>query len=278
MASVVRMPSVLAGAQEAAISSWLVKLGDTVAVGDPLAEIETEKAVVEYGAEEAGVVGRIVLAAGSTGEIGVPIAVLVQEGETDADIDAALSGGAPAAPPPAPATPPGASAPDPAAPATPDAVSPSAPATPAPATPAPTPAASAAALSGPAGRAHPARRPYESEPPPAAAEIRVFASPIVRKIARQEGIDLAAIEGTGPNGRIVRRDLERLAAQPAAQPAAQAAAPPVPSARLPPPSLLLPSLLLPSRPRRTRSSRTRRSGGPSRAASPRARRRRRTST
>ncbi len=185
MASVVRMPSVLAGAQEAAISSWLVKLGDTVAVGDPLAEIETEKAVVEYGAEEAGVVGRIVLAAGSTGEIGVPIAVLVQEGETDADIDAALGGGAPAAPPPAPAPPPGASAPDPAAPATPDAVSPSAPATPAPATPAA--ATSAAAPSGPAGRAHPARRPYESEPPPAPAEIRVFASPIVRKIARAGG-------------------------------------------------------------------------------------------
>ena len=64
MASVVRMPSVLAGATEAAIASWLVAPGDTVAVGDPLAEIETEKAIVEYGAEEAGVVGRIVLAAG----------------------------------------------------------------------------------------------------------------------------------------------------------------------------------------------------------------------
>jgi pyruvate dehydrogenase E2 component (dihydrolipoamide acetyltransferase) len=232
MASVVRMPSVLAGAQEAAISSWLVKLGDTVAVGDPLAEIETEKAVVEYGAEEAGVVGRIVLAAGNTGEIGVPIAVLVQEGETDADIDAALSGEAPAAAPPAPAPPPGASAPDPAAPATPDAVSPSAPA-------AATLAASAAVPSGPAGPGgRAARRPYESEPAHAAAQTRIFASPIVRRIARQEGIDLAAIEGTGPNGRIVRRDLERLAAQPgpaaggarngaqaAAQPAAAQAAP-----------------------------------------------------
>ena len=64
MASVVRMPSVLAGAAEAAIANWLVGRGDTVAVGDPLAEIETEKAIVEYGAEEAGVVGRIVLAAG----------------------------------------------------------------------------------------------------------------------------------------------------------------------------------------------------------------------
>ena len=143
MASVVRMPSVLAGAAEAAIASWLVAPGDTVAVGDPLAEIETEKAIVEYGAEEAGVVGRIVLAAGEVGEIGAPIAVLVKDGETDADIDAALGGEAPAA----------------------------------------------------------------------VSRTRIFASPIVRKIAHEKGIDLAAIAGTGPNGRIVRRDLERLADQ-----------------------------------------------------------------
>ena len=92
MASVVRMPSVLAGATEAAISNWLVGPGDTVAVGDPIAEIETEKALVEYAAEESGIVGRLVLAAGGTGEIGSPIAVLVRAGETDADIDAALDG------------------------------------------------------------------------------------------------------------------------------------------------------------------------------------------
>ncbi len=143
MASVVRMPSVLAGATEAAIASWLVAPGDTVVVGDPLAEIETEKAIVEYGAEEAGVVGRIVLAAGGTGEIGAPIAVLVKDGETDADIDAALGGQATRA----------------------------------------------------------------------ASRTRIFASPIVRRIAREKGIDQAVIAGTGPNGRIVRRDLERLADQ-----------------------------------------------------------------
>ena len=142
MASVVRMPSVLAGATEAAIASWLVAPGDAVAVGDPLAEIETEKAIIEYGAEESGVVGRIVLAAGEVGEIGAPIAVLVKDGETDADIDAALG-----------------------------------------------------------------------QATPAASRTRIFASPIVRKMAREKGIDLAAIAGTGPNGRIVRRDLERLADQ-----------------------------------------------------------------
>ncbi len=142
MASVVRMPSVLAGATEAAIASWLVAPGDTVAVGDPLAEIETEKAIIEYGAEESGVVGRIVLAAGEVGGIGVPIAVLVKDGESEAEIDAALG-----------------------------------------------------------------------QATQAASRTRIFASPIVRKIAREQGIDLAAIAGTGPNGRIVRRDLEWLADQ-----------------------------------------------------------------
>jgi pyruvate dehydrogenase E2 component (dihydrolipoamide acetyltransferase) len=258
MASVVRMPSVLAGATEAAIATWLVAPGDTVTVGVPLAEIETEKAIVEYSAEEAGVVGRLVLAAGDSGEIGAPIAVLVKDGETDADIDAALGGEAappapatpaPSATPPAFATPapsvtsapsatptgpappassatsatpvtlPPASAPDPAAPPAPDAVSPSAPVPSGPAVPA-------------------AHRPYESQPDQAPPWARLFASPIVRRLAREQGIDLATIEGTGPNGRIVRRDLERLAGQsrpaagdapegarPVPQPAAAQAAP-----------------------------------------------------
>ena len=150
MATVIRMPSVLAGATEAALANWLVKPGDMVMVGTPIAEIETEKALVEYAAEEAGIVGRLVLATGDSGEIGDPIAVLVAAGETDADVDAAL----------------GASAPEIAAPGS-----------------------------------------------------RVFASPLVRKLAGQRGVDLAAIAGTGPNGRIVRRDLERWLAE-GARPAA----------------------------------------------------------
>jgi pyruvate dehydrogenase E2 component (dihydrolipoamide acetyltransferase) len=151
MASVVRMPSVLAGATEAVIANWLVAPGDTVAVGDPMAEIETEKALVEYSAESSGVVGRLVLAAGESGEPGAPIAVLVREGETDADIDAALGVRAPMS------------------------------------------------AGAPADRG--------------AVGARIFASPIVRKLAREKGLDLAAIAGTGPNGRIVRRDLERFAAE-----------------------------------------------------------------
>ena len=178
MASVVRMPSVLAGATEAAISNWLVGPGDTVAVGDPIAEIETEKALVEYAAEESGIVGRLVLAAGGTGEIGSPIAVLVRAGETDADIDAVLDGTAgPAAAPPVPAS---------------------------------APASAASAANG-------------HQAVPGGPRSRVFASPLVRKIALEKGIDLAGIAGTGPNGRIVRRDIERLGERRAA---GQAARPP----------------------------------------------------
>jgi pyruvate dehydrogenase E2 component (dihydrolipoamide acetyltransferase) len=171
MASVVRMPSVLAGASEAAIASWLVAPGDEVAVGQPLAEIETEKALVEYAAEEAGVVGRLVLAVGDTGEIGDPIAVLVANGETDADIDAALGTETPAPPP--------------------------------------------------AGTLSMGHRPPKSVvdgtsttngQQPGVDGSRIFASPLVRKIAGERGIDLAAIAGTGPNGRIVRRDLEQFLA------------------------------------------------------------------
>jgi pyruvate dehydrogenase E2 component (dihydrolipoamide acetyltransferase) len=223
------MPSVLAGATEAAISHWLVSPGDTVAVGTPIAEIETEKALVEYAAEEAGRVGRLVLGEGDTGEIGDPIAVLVASGETDADIDAVL-GVAPASPAPAsPTGPVEAAAPARAAATEPD----DAPGTPAPSA-APAAAAQAAATAGGAAlgaNGHHAR-----------SGGRVFASPLVRKLAGQRGIDLTGLTGTGPSGRIVRRDLERfLASWPPApgqpvpgQPAATAA---VTQAGLAPPAV-----------------------------------------
>ena len=202
MASVVRMPSVLAGASEAAIASWLVAPGDSVAVGQPLAEIETEKALVEYAAEEAGVVGRLVLAVGDTGEIGDPIAVLVADGETDADIDAALGSETPAP----------AQAPAPTAPVATLATL--------------APQGASADATAPSGTWSMGHRPPKSvvdgtsttnghQSPAGVGGSRIFASPLVRKIAGERGIDLAAIEGTGPNGRIVRRDLEQfLAAQP----------------------------------------------------------------
>jgi pyruvate dehydrogenase E2 component (dihydrolipoamide acetyltransferase) len=183
MATVVRMPSVLAGATEAAIAHWLVSPGDSVAAGMPIAEIETEKALVEYAAEEAGVVGRLVLGEGDSGEIGDPIAVLVASGETDADIDAALGLTAAAA----------ARAPE------------AAPAATAPAMP-------------PGGHPRPPGPAANGHQVPAAGG-RIFASPLVRKLAGERGIDLAGLDGTGPNGRIVRRDLERFLAAGTRQPA-----------------------------------------------------------
>jgi pyruvate dehydrogenase E2 component (dihydrolipoamide acetyltransferase) len=223
MATVVRMPSVLAGATEAAIANWLVAPGDTVAVGTPMAEIETEKALVEYAAEEAGVIGRLVLAVGDTGEIGDPIAVLVSPAETDADIDAALgrtptgvtpgSPGAPTSPAPSTSLPPSTS-----------------PAPSAPVAHAPAPLAAASASAG--GNGTNGHHPGTAEP-----GTRIFASPLVRKVAGEKGVDLAGLAGTGPLGRIVRRDLEKfLAARPAQAPAAPTqptplrAAPSVPAA------------------------------------------------
>jgi pyruvate dehydrogenase E2 component (dihydrolipoamide acetyltransferase) len=207
MASIVRMPSVLAGASEAAIANWLVAPGDSVAVGQPLAEIETEKALVEYAAEEAGVVGRLVLAVGDTGEIGDPIAVLVADGETDADIEAALGTETPAA-------------------------------SPAPAAPAVTPATSVSQDAPAAAPAPSGTWSMGHRPPKSVVDVtsttnghqagpdsrgRIFASPLVRKVAGERGIDLAAIEGTGPNGRIVRRDLEQYLAERGAEAAGKTA-------------------------------------------------------
>jgi pyruvate dehydrogenase E2 component (dihydrolipoamide acetyltransferase) len=181
------MPSVLAGASEAAIANWLVAPGDTVEVGQPLAEIETEKALVEYEAEEAGTVGRLVLGAGDIGEIGDPILVLVLDGETDADIDAALGDQASATTSAAAASPAASVA---------------------------TSATSATSVT-PDAPSAPATQANGHQAQTADRRDRIFASPLVRKIAGERGIDLAAIAGTGPNGRIVRRDLEQfLAAQP----------------------------------------------------------------
>ncbi|WP_431795314.1 dihydrolipoamide acetyltransferase family protein [Microbacterium enclense] len=182
MAVVVRMPEIATGAAEAAIQSWLVEVGSPVRAGQAIVEIETEKAVVEYEAERAGILAGILLPAGDAAAVGVPIAVLAEEGES---MDAALAaaGGAPA---PATATPSDAevaAAPEEAADA------PAAPTAP-----------------GPAAAPTPAPAPTPAEPP--AEERRLFASPLVRRLAAERGIDLAEVPGSGPRGRIVRRDLD----------------------------------------------------------------------
>ncbi|HET8778484.1 MAG TPA: biotin/lipoyl-containing protein, partial [Agromyces sp.] len=153
MATVVRMPAVLTGITEAAIQVWLVEPGQEVGVGTPLAEVETEKAVVEYAAESAGTVLQLLVEPGASVSIGDPIAVIGAAGESvesvvDADVDV------------------------------PDAAGPDI----------------------PAGIEPVASQVEQGE--------RRFASPIVRRLAREQGIDLSRIVGSGPSGRIVRRDLE----------------------------------------------------------------------
>jgi pyruvate dehydrogenase E2 component (dihydrolipoamide acetyltransferase) len=190
MANVVRMPAALAGVTEAAIQTWVAKPGQQIAVGDVLAEIETEKAVVEYAAEVAGTVGRLLVTEGDTIDVGAPIAVILAAGEGEESIAPALAA---------------AGAPDPAAAPT---------ATPA----APEPETAAAA---PAAPQNPPGETSVASAPPEAPLGRLVASPIVRRLARERGLDLAAIAGTGPGGRIVRRDLD-VVPTPAAAPLAAA--------------------------------------------------------
>ena len=192
MAIVIRMPEVLTGATEGVISHWAVKEGDEVAVGDVLAEIETDKASVEYQAEEAGTVARLVQAAGEMVQVGEPIAVFSAAGDTDADVEKALAdaGGAPAAEEPAVAE-------------------------------------VAQAVATPVAEAvvEPVA-PVELVAPVAVVRDssgRIFASPLVRKRASEVGIDLAQIQGTGPGGRIVRKDFDAFMAS-GPRPAATSAA------------------------------------------------------
>lgn len=210
MAVVVRMPEIATGAAEAAIQSWLVEVGSPVRAGQAIVEIETEKAVVEYEAERAGILAGILLPAGDAAAVGVPIAVLAEEGES---VDAALAaaGGAPA---PATATPSDAevaAAPEEAAEA---------------------PAAPAVAAAPVAAAPAPAPAPVPAVPPPG-EERRLFASPLVRRLAAERGVDLAEVPGSGPRGRIVRRDLDAWTPAPAErhpEPAPAAPEPPAPAA------------------------------------------------
>ena len=170
MAIQIKLPEVAAGATHAVISSWLVNVGDTIVVGQQLAEIETDKAVVELLAEEAGTVLQLIGKPGDEMEVGSTIAVVGAPGES-ADV--------PAAEPEAPA-----------------AEVPAAPVAAPIATPVATPPAAAVA----------------EAPVAAAVSGRQSVSPIARKLAKDSNLDLSQITGTGPGGRIVKRDVLATAA------------------------------------------------------------------
>ncbi|MFC4255744.1 pyruvate dehydrogenase complex dihydrolipoamide acetyltransferase [Altererythrobacter xixiisoli] len=186
----IKMPALSPTMEEGTLAKWLVKVGDQVRAGDIMAEIETDKATMEFEAVDEGVIAHIAVEEGTEGvKVGAVIATLAEEGEDPASV--APASGEKAAPAAAPAE---------AAPA-------AAPATSA----APAPAASAPAASTDSGN-------------------RVLASPLAKRIAANNGIDLANVKGTGPGGRIVKADVEGGAPAATAPAAAAPAASPTPAA------------------------------------------------
>ncbi|MFV1920017.1 pyruvate dehydrogenase complex dihydrolipoamide acetyltransferase [Sphingomonas sp. MJ1 (PH-R8)] len=178
----IKMPALSPTMEEGTLAKWLVKEGDTVRSGDLMAEIETDKATMEFEAVDEGVIAKILVAEGSDNvKVGTVIAILAGEGEDASTIEA------PAAAAPA-------------------------------ATPAP--AASPAPAEQPKAEAKPASAPAA----PASSGSRVKASPLARRLAAEKGIDLAGLSGSGPNGRIVKADLD------GAKPGQAKAAAPAPGA------------------------------------------------
>jgi pyruvate dehydrogenase E2 component (dihydrolipoamide acetyltransferase) len=173
----VLMPALSPTMTEGTLAKWLKAEGDAIEPGDIIAEVETDKATMEVEAIEEGVLGKILIAEGTEAvPINTPIAVVLEEGEDAGAMEglsaAPANGGAPAAA-----------------------------AEPAPA-PAPAPAPSAPAASAPAAA------PAAAPPAPSRDGARIFASPLARRMAEQANIDLASLNGSGPNGRIVKRDIE----------------------------------------------------------------------
>ncbi|MCG7303835.1 2-oxo acid dehydrogenase subunit E2 [Pseudoglutamicibacter albus] len=188
MAYVITMPAIVADAEDAGLASWAISVGDEVTSGQHLADIETEKATVELNAEDSGTVARLLIEPGAVVEVGAPIAVLSQAGDDDGAVEAAL--------------------------------------------------AKAGVGSDDAGSTHDAGAAEEAtatqaatgeeNAEPAAEQgtgqadtrqgsgqrsgERLFASPLARRLAKEKGLDLNGIEGTGPSGRITRRDVEAAAA------------------------------------------------------------------
>jgi pyruvate dehydrogenase E2 component (dihydrolipoamide acetyltransferase) len=190
------MPALSPTMEQGKLAKWLVKEGDKVASGDVIAEIETDKATMEVEAVDEGTVGRLLIAEGTENvAVNAPIAMLLEDGE-DAS---ALEGAAKSAPKPAAGTPAAQPQQSPAAKSS--ASAPAAPAT-------------AQRANGVAANGH--------------SGGRVFASPLARRVAKEKGLDLGALQGSGPYGRIVLRDLEKAAvggAPAKAAPTAQALIP-----------------------------------------------------
>ncbi len=186
----ITMPALSPTMEEGNLAKWLVKEGDTVKSGDVIAEIETDKATMEVEAVDEGVVAKIVVPAGTEGvKVNSLIAVLAADGE---DVSAAAAGGGSA--PKAEAKPAEAKAEAPK-----EAEKPAA-------------AAAPAAVAASTGNGH-------------FVGNGLFSSPLARRIARDAGVDIKSVSGSGPHGRVVKSDVEKAIASGGAKPAAAAAAP-----------------------------------------------------
>ncbi|PRD42226.1 pyruvate dehydrogenase complex dihydrolipoamide acetyltransferase [Phyllobacterium phragmitis] len=171
----ITMPALSPTMEEGNLAKWLVKEGDKVTSGDVIAEIETDKATMEVEAVDEGTVAKIVIPEGTEGvKVNALIAILAEEGE---DVAAAAKGGDAAAPAKAEA------------PKAEDKT---------------TPAAETKA-------AEPAKQEQPKAAPAPAAQAdasRVFSSPLARRIAKEAGVDIARVTGSGPHGRVVKKDVE----------------------------------------------------------------------
>ncbi|MCO6185927.1 pyruvate dehydrogenase complex dihydrolipoamide acetyltransferase [Rhizobium sp. L1K21] len=193
----ITMPALSPTMEEGNLAKWLVKEGDTIAPGDVIAEIETDKATMEVEAVDEGTVAKIVVPAGTEGvKVNSLIAILAGEGEDVAE--AAKSGGEGGSAEKAPAKKEEAAASE--AKAEPEKAA----SAPVADKPAPTPAAG---------------------PAPTAAGERVFSSPLARRLAKEAGLDISAISGSGPHGRVVKADIEKAKSEGTGKSAAPSAAP-----------------------------------------------------
>jgi pyruvate dehydrogenase E2 component (dihydrolipoamide acetyltransferase) len=205
------MPALSPTMTEGNLARWLKKEGDEVHSGDVVAEIETDKATMEVEAVEDGRIGKLLVPEGAQGiKVNQAIALLLTEDEDASALEAPASAAAKATPVPAPHPP-------------------------ADAGPSPSPRPR-----GEGGAEEPASPPETAAAPNGA---RIFASPLARRMAAQAGLDLAALRGSGPQGRIVKADIEAALSRGAAAPVTAPAPPgqpPIPAARPPQPVPIVP--------------------------------------
>lgn len=191
------MPALSPTMEEGVVASWVAQEGDFVEAGQPVCEIETDKATVDFEVQDDGFLAKILAEAGGAPQpVGSVIGVLVED---EADVPAFAN----------------------VTPADFDATTPVAAAASAADQPSTTPAATPAAAPAAAALASAAPTPVAA-PTPARSGERIFASPLAKKLLRENGVELASVFGTGPNGRIVKADVEAYLASPQAQAQAQA--------------------------------------------------------